>query len=342
MTTAPVVDHARIYATLKSQVIAEGILNRSRAFYLALAAVSYTGFFITLFAIYAIDAFAPLVLACLAFSFFSVQVAGLMHDAGHRAAFASKWANDILGYLCAFTVGAIFESWRWHHNTHHAYPNQHSKDPDMEIPFIAASAELYRGKTGIQRFCARWQVYYYHSLGLVVSISNRLGAVTYFFKRRPGNNALKFALYVPAIILLFPLPFVIFPLAKAALVFGLVHAFSGLYLANVFAPNHKGMRQIDSDEKLSFLEQQVVTARNVSGGWLVNYVLMGLNYQTEHHLFPTCPRNKFRLLAPHVRRACAEAGLTFTEVSLIETNVFLLKSLHEATKPRLAIAAEQA
>jgi fatty acid desaturase len=204
----------------------------------------------------------------------------------------------------------------------------------MEIPFIAPSAELYRGKTGIQRFCARWQVYYYHSLGLVVSISNRLGAVTYLFKSRPGSKAIKLALYLPAIVVLFPLPFLIFPLAKAVFVFALVHAASGVYLANVFAPNHKGMRQIDADEKLSFLEQQVVTARNVSGGWLLNYVFLGLNYQTEHHLFPTTPRNKLKLLTPYVRRACAEAGITYTDVGIIETNRFLLRSLGEATRKR--------
>jgi len=339
LTATSVADHARIYANLKSQVTAAGILDRSVVYYLPTITSAFAGFFASLYAVYALDAVAPLALSCLAFAFFSVQVAGLMHDAGHRCVFNSKRANDLLGYASCFLTGAVFESWRWHHNTHHAYPNQVAKDPDMEIPFIAASAELYRSKTGIQRFCARWQVYYYHSLGLFVSISNRLGMATYFFKKRSRHLPLKVALYVPAIIVLFPLPFLIFPLAKALFVFALVHATSGLYLANVFAPNHKGMRQIAADENLSFLEQQVVTARNVSGGWLLNYVMLGLNYQTEHHLFPACPRNKLRLLTPYVLRACAEAGITYTDVGIIETNRFVLKSLGDATRKRPKAAA---
>lgn len=332
MTATPVADHARIYANLKAQVTAAGILDRSVVYYLPTIVSAFGGFFASLYAVYAFDAFAPLALSCLVFAFFSVQVAGLMHDAGHRCVFNSKRANDVLGYVACFLTGAIFESWRWHHNAHHAYPNQQDKDPDMEIPFIASSSELFRSKTGIQRFCARWQVYYYHSLGLLVGISNRLGMSTYFFKKRTRHLPLKIALYVPAIIVLFPGPFVIFPLAKALFVFVLVHAASGLYLANVFAPNHKGMRQINANEEISFLEQQVITARNVSGGWLLNYVMLGLNYQTEHHLFPTTPRKKLRLLTPYVRRACAEAGLTYTDVGIIATNRFLLKSLGEATR----------
>jgi fatty acid desaturase len=334
LTATPVADHAKIYAGLKSQVSAAGILDRSVVYYLPTLSSAFGGFFASLYAVYALDAFAPLALACLAFAFFSVQVAGLMHDAGHRCVFNSKRGNDLLGYASCFLTGAVFESWRWHHNTHHAYPNQVDKDPDMEIPFIAASAELYRSKTGIQRFAARWQVYYYHSLGLFVSISNRLGMSTFFFKKRTRHLPLKVALYLPAIIVFFPLPFFIFPLAKALFVFAIVHATSGVYLANVFAPNHKGMRQIAADEKLSFLEQQVITARNVSGGWLLNYVMLGLNYQTEHHLFPTTPRKKLRLLTPYVRRACAEAGITYTDVGIIATNRVLLKSLGDATRKR--------
>jgi fatty acid desaturase len=232
----------------------------------------------------------------------------------------------------------IFESWRWHHNAHHAHPNQHEKDPDMEIPFIATTAEIHAAKSRIQHFCVKWQVYYYHSLGLIVSMSNRLGAVTYFLKPGHGRSMWKLALYLPAIVLLFPLPFLLFPLGKALFVFVTVHAASGLYLANCFAPNHKGMRQIEAGAETSFLEQQVVTSRNVRGGFVTNLVLMGLNYQTEHHLFPGCPRNKLKLLTPHVKAACREAGVPYTEVGFIETNRFLLQRLGEATRQRPAPA----
>ena len=47
---------------------------------------------------------------------------------------------------------------------------------------------------------------------------------------------------------------------------------------------------VDPDQKLSFVRRQVITSRNVAGGWFTNVSLGGLNFQIEHHLFPNMPR----------------------------------------------------
>ena len=76
-----------------------------------------------------------------------------------------------------------------------------------------------------------------------------------------------------------------------AVVFLLVHkAVWGLYMGSVFAPNHKGMPTLVGETELDFLRKQVLTSRNVKGGWFTNFALGGLNYQIEHHLFPAMPR----------------------------------------------------
>ena len=38
----------------------------------------------------------------------------------------------------------------------------------------------------------------------------------------------------------------------------------------------------------------MLTSRNVRGGWLTDLALGGLNYQIEHHLFPSMPRPNLR------------------------------------------------
>jgi hypothetical protein len=58
------------------------------------------------------------------------------------------------------------------------------------------------------------------------------------------------------------------------------------YLGCAFAPNHKGMPILSHDDDSDFPRRQVLTARNVRGGWLVDFPRGGLNYQIEHHLFP--------------------------------------------------------
>jgi fatty acid desaturase len=320
--------HRAAYASLKADVVGAGILRRSLSFYLPLIAVSFAGYALSAWAIIAWTAYAPLLAACLSFTFFTVQLAGLMHDAGHRAVFSSIRLNDLLGLATTGSIGMVFDNWTERHNQHHARPNQEGADPDMEIPFLALSRKDYEAKDVAQRFTTRWQAYYYYPLGALVSFSNRLGSLSYFARNRTRANVARFALYLPAIFVLFAGPFVAFPLEKAVFVFFIVHVTTGVYLASCFAPNHKGMPTFAADAEVSFLEQQVATSRNVRGGLMTDVMIVGLNHQVEHHLFPSCPRNKLHLLSSHVRRVCQEQGIDYCEVSFLRTNQTLVKHLH--------------
>src|SRR5699024_958922 len=81
-------------------------------------------------------------------------------------------------------------------------------------------------------------------------------------------------------------------------------ALFGFYLASVFAPNHKGMPVLDNDVKIDFMRHQILTSRNVKPGPLVDVWYGGLNYQIEHHLFPTLARNKLKEARAVVREFC--------------------------------------
>ena len=88
-----------------------------------------------------------------------------------------------------------------------------------------------------------------------------------------------------------------------AVVFIAVHqAAWGVYMGCSFAPNHKGMPIIGPSVKMDFLRRQVLTTRNVRGNLLIDFMLGGLNYQIEHHLFPNMPRMNLRRAQPIVRR----------------------------------------
>jgi fatty acid desaturase len=97
------------------------------------------------------------------------------------------------------------------------------------------------------------------------------------------------------------------------------------------------MPRVDSAVPFSFLEQQIITARNVRGGPITDFFMGALNHQTEHHLFPNTPRNKLRHLRPYVRRVSNDLGIVYTDVSLVETNRILLRELGAvAREARLA------
>ncbi|GMA87230.1 hypothetical protein GCM10025868_24800 [Angustibacter aerolatus] len=57
-------------------------------------------------------------------------------------------------------------------------------------------------------------------------------------------------------------------------------------------------------------------SRNVSGGAPVAFLMGGLNYQIEHHLFPSMPRPNLHKVRPMVRDFCAEHGIDYTETTL--------------------------
>ncbi len=101
-----------------------------------------------------------------------------------------------------------------------------------------------------------------------------------------------------------------------------------LYNVSVFAPNHKGMAMLSDDEPLDFLRTQVLTARNVRGSRFVDFWYGGLNYQVEHHLFPTMPRNQLSKAQPIVEQFCRERGVPYHETSLGRSYVEIFQHLN--------------
>jgi fatty acid desaturase len=114
----------------------------------------------------------------------------------------------------------------------------------------------------------------------------------------------------------------------------------GLYLGCAFAPNHKGMPTLTQADELDFLRRQVLTSRNVRGSWPVDWLLGGLNYQIEHHLFPNMPRPNLRRAQPLIRAFCQDHGLLYAEASLVGSYAQALRHLHTVGAPlRLATSA---
>ena len=130
-----------------------------------------------------------------------------------------------------------------------------------------------------------------------------------------------------------------------AVAFVAVHqAVFGLYMGCSFAPNHKGMPIIGAEQKLDYLRRQVVTSRNVRGGWFVDQLLGGLNYQVEHHLFPSMPRTHLRKAQRLVQTYCAQHRIPYTETSLFASYGCALRYLHTLGEPLRAarLAASKA
>ncbi len=83
------------------------------------------------------------------------------------------------------------------------------------------------------------------------------------------------------------------------------------------------------DEEMDFLRRQVLTSRNVTGGVPVGMLLGGLNWQIEHHLFPSMPRPNLRRAVPIVREFCEDHGLPYAEAKLYRSYQLAMGHLHD-------------
>lgn len=320
-----------IYIQLRKEVVEAGILKRSYGYYAALIATDLIGFFAAGY--FVITLMNPLLLigAIMSLAFFSVHIGGLIHDAGHRAIFASTRANELAGTLFSAIITFPFSTWKENHNAHHANTNVQGEDPDLEIPFVFTEDE-YRNKGGLVRFIRRYQAWLYYPLGSLVSITYRTKAFVYYVKNLHNPRiAIEAGIMAVGVSMWFVAPFMFFPLWKAVLFFVLYNETAGFLMLNVFAPNHKGMPQLAPGTSMSFLEQQVVTSRNLHTNPLIDYVYLGLNNQIEHHLFPNCARNKLKLIRPYVQSICKEHGLDYISMGPLESNISILKDLHEVS-----------
>ncbi len=86
---------------------------------------------------------------------------------------------------------------------------------------------------------------------------------------------------------------------------------------------------MDDSTELDFLRKEVLTSRNVRSHPLTDLSYGALNYQIEHHLFPTMARNRVREAHVIVRGFCEERRIPYHEVSMFQSYRELLGFLHE-------------
>jgi len=260
------------------------------------------------------------------------QLGFIGHDAGHNQVFRSRRRNRILGLIVGNAlIGLSFGWWVPKHNAHHAHPNEMGRDPDIgEGSVPPSSAAPGKGRGPVASWLARWQAPLFFPLMLLRSGGMHVFGIKRLLRRRDHAAAveasliaLHTALYLTVVL------WVLSPLKALAFIAIQQAAFS-LYLGISFAPNHKGMPIIESATATGYARRQVVTARNISGGRFITFMLGGLNYQIEHHLFPSMPRPNLRRVQGLVRGFCAATDLGYSEESFVESFRQIIQYLSDA------------
>lgn len=278
------------------------------------------------------------------------QVGFLGHDTGHLSVFVGKRKRVqhlTLGLITGnLLLGMSYSWWRDKHNAHHADPNVVDVDPDINIPLISFSEDKLESKGNVGLFVTQFQAFFFYPMLILAALDLQISSIKFLV-----NNAIKHRI-LEAVTLAahHVLYYVGIPMAIGfwpGIGFIVLHqALFGMILGSSFAPNHKGMPMLKAGDKIDFLRKQIITARNVKGGRLVDFLYGGLNNQAVHHCFTNLPRNNLRKACDITREFCKEYNIPYYETGVLQSFREISKCLHdvgkEARKIRLERRAQKA
>ena len=308
-------DYGAAYAELRRTVIAAGLLERKYGYYFA-----HTSFcFLLLMVSVALPFLLPVTfgwsaLESIVFGFAMVQVALIGHDAGHLEIFREAKKNWLLGQLCwSISAGISFWYWNDRHNKHHGHTNDVIEDPDIRGSgplAVAFTEEEAAARHGWRRAFLKYQVVLV-PLGLMLyTFAFRAeGWLFAIHSLRSTRRLLEISLLTPNVVLW--ITFIIVLGWRGFGIFFASNVIGSVYFAAIVAPNHRAMPVWTGGVKLSFLERQVLSSRDLTSHPVWDFFYGGLNYQIEHHLFPTIPRVNLKRAQTIIQPFCEAHSLSY-------------------------------
>ena len=324
----------RGYGELTAQIRTLGLLRHRPWSYASAFAVVFAGLAAVVVAMVLWRHLWWLLLLAPVLGVIATQLGFLGHDVGHLQVTRHPTRSRILGLVDGNLLGGLSYGW-WvaKHNAHHAHPNDLEGDPDVRAGALVYDVGQAPGRRGLAAWTTRHQAVLFFPFLLGEAANLHVSSIRRLFQpglrlRAPEAGLLvtHFVAYVALLVTTLTWP--------QALLFVAIHkGVQGLYLGCSFAPNHKGMPVLDADQAADPLLRQVLTSRNIRGGPFIDAALGGLNYQIEHHLFPSMPRANLRHAQPVVQKFCAERGIPYLQCSVIASYTAALTHLHDVGAP---------
>jgi len=310
--------HGSDYARLSRQVRQAGLLDLRTRHYAWRITIS-VGLLLGGWAVFLLagDSWWQLAVAVYLAVMFT-QLGFLGHDAGHRQISGSRRVSYVLGILLGnLGIGLSYGWWVSKHNRHHAHPNTEGADPDIMMKALAMTARQASKSSGMSQIIFRCQAYLFVPMLLGEAASLHVASIRALAGRGSRNRTAEMVLLALHIAGYLAVVFAVLSPFRAIIFILVQQGVFGFYMGASFAPNHKGMPILQPEDEHDFLRRQVLTSRNVRGGWFTDLALGGLNYQIEHHLFPSMPRPNLRRSQALISDFCRQEGLPYCQTSLV-------------------------
>jgi linoleoyl-CoA desaturase len=249
----------------------------------------------------------------------------VQHDGGHQAYSRSPRINALMAMAMELLGGSSY-LWRWKHGIfHHTYVNIAGHDNDVDLGLLARLTPHHR-----RLVFHRWQhLYLWPLYGFLVIkwqllddfrklIRGRIGS-----QRFPRPRGWDLAVLVAGKIAFFVVAFGI-PLQRhsvgavlscyavagivAGLVLSVVFQVAHCVEETTFPQPHRATGRIDNAWAIHQVE---ATANFARSSWVIAWLVGGLNFQIEHHLFPRISHVNYPALSKVVEHTCREFGVRY-------------------------------
>jgi len=272
----------------------------------------------------------------------------IMHDANHGSYSSKKGVNNVLSHSMDF-IGASSFTWKVQHNLlHHTFTNVYELDEDIDDkPFLRLSPKGKHKKYHRLQHIYAFGLYCLATLSWTVQKDfkqlvhyNKEG-----FTDQLGLNKKKEAFRMIFFKVFYGFYTVGLPLILGAswwavlLGFILMHAIAGFLITVVFqlahvveGPSHHGVPEhSDTMENTWAIHQLETTANFATKNRFISWLVGGLNYQIEHHLFPSVSHVHYRKISKIVKATAKEFELPYYEYTkmgqAIRSHINVLKHL---------------
>lgn len=251
----------------------------------------------------------------------------VMHDGSHGSFSKDKWKNKLAAASLSM-LGANHFLWNMKHNMiHHSFTNVDGVDDDIELGILMRFAPTQK-RYKMHRF----QHFYFWFLYMLLYVFwifftdykkyflKRIGDVP--LKKMRTKDHIEFWLtkvYHAAVFIVIPIVYT----GWAAWLVGFLVAsmFSGFVLSIVFQLAHTvehtefPVADIDSNKLPDeFAAHQIKTTANfATKNKLISWLVGGLNFQIEHHLFPKISHVHYPAISEIVKAVCKEYQLQYIE-----------------------------
>jgi linoleoyl-CoA desaturase len=251
----------------------------------------------------------------------------VQHDGGHHAYSNYRSVNKLMA-MTLDLMGSSSYFWHWKHVViHHTYVNVTGHDTDINLG-VLARVTPHQTRLAFHR----WQhLYLWPLYGLLAVkmqfvddfrrlITGRIGS---YRVRRPTGWDLVLLLAGKATFFAwaFGIPLLFHPVTAVLVYYGVAAVVLGTALSVVFQLAHcveqaafplpsAGTGRIEQAWAIHQAETTVDFARPSR---VVAWLLGGLNFQIEHHLFPRISHVNYPAISKLVEQACRDFGVTYTE-----------------------------